>query len=104
MIISKKTLARRTLLRGVGATLALPMLDAMVPALSGISGRAAAPARPEVCLGRPGLPAGQPAPAGRAGRGGDLGRPPARKETLPEIKTRNDLNSYCEMAPGISFQ
>ena len=45
MIISKKTLARRTLLRGVGATLALPMLDAMVPALSGISGRAAAPVR-----------------------------------------------------------
>ena len=35
MIISKKTLARRTVLRGVGAVLALPMLDAMVPALSG---------------------------------------------------------------------
>ncbi len=45
MIISKKTLARRTVLRGVGATLALPMLDAMVPALSGISGRAAEPVR-----------------------------------------------------------
>ncbi len=45
MIISKKTLARRTVLRGVGATLALPMLEAMVPALSGISGRAAEPVR-----------------------------------------------------------
>lgn len=45
MILSKKTLARRTVLRGVGATLALPMLDAMVPALSGISGRAAEPVR-----------------------------------------------------------
>ena len=45
MIVSKKTLGRRTVLRGVGATLALPMLDAMVPALSGISGRAAEPVR-----------------------------------------------------------
>lgn len=45
MIVSKKSLGRRTVLRGVGATLALPMLDAMVPALSGISGRAAEPVR-----------------------------------------------------------
>ena len=45
MILSKKTLARRTVIRGMGAALALPMLDAMVPALSGISGRAAAPVR-----------------------------------------------------------
>ena len=30
--VTKKTLARRTFLRGVGATIALPMLDAMVPA------------------------------------------------------------------------
>ena len=45
MILSKKTLDRRTVLRGVGAALALPMLDAMVPALSGVSGRAAEPVR-----------------------------------------------------------
>ena len=45
MIISKKTLPRRTILRGLGTALALPMLDAMVPALSGISGRAAEPVR-----------------------------------------------------------
>ena len=45
MIISKRTLDRRTVLRGIGAALALPMLDAMVPALSGISGRAAEPVR-----------------------------------------------------------
>ena len=35
MIITKKSLARRTFLRGVGATIALPFLDAMVPALNG---------------------------------------------------------------------
>ena len=45
MIISKKTLPRRTVLRGLGTAMALPMLDAMVPALSGISGRAAEPVR-----------------------------------------------------------
>jgi hypothetical protein len=34
MFITKKALARRTFLRGMGATLALPLLDSMVPALS----------------------------------------------------------------------
>ena len=34
----EKALPRRTFLRGVGATLALPMLDAMVPALSARAG------------------------------------------------------------------
>ena len=31
MIITKKALPRRTILRGMGAALALPLLDAMVP-------------------------------------------------------------------------
>jgi hypothetical protein len=34
MIITKMALSRRTVLRGLGVTLALPFLDAMVPALS----------------------------------------------------------------------
>ncbi len=34
MIITKKALPRRTFLRGAGAAVALPMLDAMVPALA----------------------------------------------------------------------
>ena len=34
MIVTKKAIARRTVLRGMGATLALPWLDAMVPALA----------------------------------------------------------------------
>ena len=45
MIITKKALPRRTVLRGVGATMALPLLDAMVPALSAISRSAAKPTR-----------------------------------------------------------
>ena len=34
MFITRKALRRRTFLRGMGAAVALPMLDAMVPALS----------------------------------------------------------------------
>ena len=34
MIITKKAIPRRTVLRGLGAALALPLLDGMVPALS----------------------------------------------------------------------
>ena len=34
MFITRKKLARRTFLKGVGASLALPMLDAMTPAMS----------------------------------------------------------------------
>ena len=43
MIISKKALSRRTVLRGFGATLALPLLDSMVPALTAMAKTAAKP-------------------------------------------------------------
>jgi hypothetical protein len=36
MIITKKALPRRTFLKGVGATLALPLLDAMIPAATAL--------------------------------------------------------------------
>jgi hypothetical protein len=45
MIITKMSLPRRTFLRGMGAAVALPLLDAMVPALSAQSRTAAAPVR-----------------------------------------------------------
>jgi Protein of unknown function (DUF1552) len=45
MIITKKALPRRTFLRGVGATLALPLLDAMVPSLTALTRTAAEPVR-----------------------------------------------------------
>ena len=45
MIITKMHLSRRLVLRGMGATLALPVLDAMVPALTAQSKTAAAPVR-----------------------------------------------------------
>src|SRR5262245_46244764 len=45
MYISKMHLARRTVLRGFGASLALPFLEAMVPAMTALAQTAAAPAR-----------------------------------------------------------
>ncbi len=45
MIITQKALPRRTFLRGVGATLALPFLDAMTPAASALARQVTAPVR-----------------------------------------------------------
>src|SRR5690242_2413797 len=43
MIITKKSIPRRTMLRGMGAALSLPLLDSMVPAFSATSKSAAKP-------------------------------------------------------------
>ena len=45
MIITRKALPRRTVLRGIGASVALPLLDGMVPALTALSRTAARPIR-----------------------------------------------------------
>ena len=48
MSISKMALPRRTFLRGIGVTIALPLLDSMMPAMSAL---AKSPARPVKRLG-----------------------------------------------------
>jgi len=48
MIVTKKTISRRTILRGLGTSVALPLLDAMIPALTAA---AATPAKPVRRLG-----------------------------------------------------
>lgn len=69
MIITKKAIPRRTVLRGMGAALALPFLDGMVPAFAAIRNSAASPA---LRLGTVYVPAGValknfwPATTGRA--------------------------------------
>ena len=45
MFVAKKRLPRRTLLRGVGASLALPLLDAMVPSMTALADTPASPAK-----------------------------------------------------------
>jgi hypothetical protein len=55
MIITKKAISRRTMLRGLGATVALPFLDAMVPALTVL---ARTPAQPAIRFGTVYIPNG----------------------------------------------
>ena len=55
MMITKKALPRRTFLRGMGVSVALPLLDAMVPAMTAM---AATPARPVRRLGYVFIPMG----------------------------------------------
>ena len=45
MFITKMSLPRRTFLRGMGVTLALPLLESMVPALTAMAKTAANPQR-----------------------------------------------------------
>ncbi len=72
MIVAKKALPRRTFLRGAGTTLALPLLDAMIPAMTPLS---ATPAKAPRRLGFVYMPMGAHmarwTPAG-AGALGDL--------------------------------
>jgi hypothetical protein len=50
MIITKKHLSRRAVLRGVGVSMALPLLDSMVPAQTPLSKTAAAPKTRLACI------------------------------------------------------
>src|SRR2546421_4097453 len=53
MFISKKHIARRTFLRGAGVTLALPLLDSMVPAQTPLRQTAASPVKRFVGIWHP---------------------------------------------------
>jgi hypothetical protein len=53
MFVAKKHIARRTFLRGAGVTLALPLLESMVPALTPLRLTAAAPVRRFVGIWHP---------------------------------------------------
>ena len=46
MFVKKMAIPRRTMLRGVGTALALPLLDGMVPALTALTKTAAVTKRP----------------------------------------------------------
>ena len=45
MIITRKTLPRRTFLRGLGTTMALPLMDSMIPAFSSVGAAGTSPVR-----------------------------------------------------------
>ena len=73
MIITKKALPRRTFLRGMGASLALPLLDAMIPAATAASATAALPVKRLGYIFMPmGCDIGRWTPGGTDGKLGEL--------------------------------
>jgi hypothetical protein len=68
MMIFKKSIPRRSFLRGAGATIALPLLDAMIPALAATSDKAQAALRFSVIYTPNGMnmPMWTPATTGKA--------------------------------------
>ncbi len=85
MIIKKMHLSRRTVLRGLGATLALPLLDSMVPALTAFAKTAAVPVRR---FGVFYVPNGMSMPYWFPKSPGPLAELPATLRSLSELKDR----------------
>jgi hypothetical protein len=85
MIITKMHLSRRTMLRGLGAALALPLLDSMVPALTALGKTAAAPVRR---FGVFYVPNGMSMPYWFPKAEGPLKEMPATLRSLAELKDR----------------
>ena len=95
MIITRKALPRRTILRGLGASLALPLLDAMVPAMTAT---AATPARPVRRLGYIFIPMGS-----------DINRwtPPGEqslKELSPILRPLEPLRDYVSVVTNMELR
>src|SRR5258706_13518754 len=85
MIITKMRLPRRTVLKGLGATIALPLFDAMVPAFTALAQTAAAPIRR---LGIFYVPNGMSMPYWGPKTEGPLTDIPPTLESLAELKDR----------------
>src|SRR5260221_1108419 len=85
MYITKMHLSRRTMLRGLGTMVALPLLDSMVPALSALAGTAAAPIRR---FGVFYVPNGMSMPYWWPKAEGPLTQMPATLQSLQELKDR----------------
>src|SRR3989442_9985407 len=85
MIVTKTHLSRRTVLRGLGVSLALPLLDAMVPAFTALAQTAAAPVRR---LGVFYVPNGMSMPYWFPKTVGPMSELPATLRSLNELKDR----------------
>jgi hypothetical protein len=85
MFITKMHLSRRTMLRGLGAALARPVLDSMVPAMSALANTAAAPVKR---LGVFYVPNGMSMPYWFPKTEGPLAEMPATLQSLAAFKDR----------------
>jgi hypothetical protein len=95
MIVTKKALPRRTFLRGVGATLSLPLLDAMVPAMTAL---AATPAAGTKRLGFVYMPMGAHMPEWTPRSGGErLAELSPSLASLEPVKDQITLISNTEL-------
>jgi hypothetical protein len=94
MILTKKALPRRTFLKGVGATLALPLLDAMVPAATAMSRTAAMPVKR---LGYIFMPMGCDIARWTPGAAGALGELPEILRPLEAMKQDISVVSNLEL-------
>lgn len=97
MILSRKSLSRRTLLRGLGAGVALPLLDAMVPAASALSRTAAAPVKR---LGFVFMPMGCDLSRWTPGPEEKLGALSPILASLESVKDQLTVISNLELAPA----
>ena len=80
MFVTKRALSRRTILRGMGTTLALPFLESMVPAFSAL---AQTPANPPQRFGAVYFPNGAPMNFWTPKAAGDLEITPILKPLEP---------------------
>ena len=95
MIITKQALHRRTFLRGAGATLALPVLDAMMPAMTAL---AASPAAPVRRLGFIYVPMGAHMPQWTpSGSGGILGELSPTLKSLEKVRDHLTVVTNTEL-------
>lgn len=94
MILSKKALPRRTFLKGIGATLALPLLDAMVPAATAMTRTAAMPVKR---LGYVFMPMGADISRWTPGSSPILGELPEILRPLESVKESVSVVSNLEL-------
>src|SRR5215475_10086939 len=95
MIITKKAIPRRTLLRGMGATLALPLLDAMIPSMTAL---AATPANPVRRLGFVYIPMGAHMPEWTPNGLGALG------ELSPALKSLSKVADQLTVVTNLELR
>ena len=97
MILSRKSLDRRTFLRGMGATISLPLLDAMVPAATASTLTAANPVRR---LGYVFIPMGSDITRWTPRSKDDLNQLSPILEPLAGIKDQLTVLSNLELQPA----
>lgn len=97
MMLSRKSLPRRTFLRGLGATVALPLLDAMIPAATAASRTAAVPVKR---LGFGFMPMGCDLSRWTPGPAGKLETLSPILSSLESVKDQVTVLSNLELAPA----